>query len=351
MYALAGLVVALVFATSHVATAVDMAEIQRREAEDAKPEVRLSEAKSLDCTWTQGTDASWVRSRDTWGNYIRSRLGLRPSAEPVTTQTGDAPFSTQFDAIDWHTWTAQARFRESDRGTASLSTNMGSITFIEASLADFPGYNTVRVTTVFVRPMEPGANAYPAVMSQHVTIRMPVDVDAAEQYYGSCSVVVRDQQLPSASERKVESLLTYRKELAQFVHDFPLEERAGYVGPLQYPWHWLTQPLRRDARFAKFRDILADFPAINNLAHSICPSGAYTSTSFEDMLQLCRERVSSELFFSLSFRSLVTNYDMQEMNKQTRLMDKFRHLPFEDQERAVDEILKTGVPPPALLAD
>jgi hypothetical protein len=91
MYALAVLVVALVFATSHVTTADDMAESQRRSANDATAEVRLREAQSLDCTRTQGTGASWVRSRDTWGNYIRSVLGLRPAAEPATTQTGECP--------------------------------------------------------------------------------------------------------------------------------------------------------------------------------------------------------------------------------------------------------------------
>ena len=51
---------------------------------------------------------------------------------------------------------------------------MGSITFIEASLADFPA-DTVSVTTVFARPMGSSANAYPAMMSRPLTTGMSVD--------------------------------------------------------------------------------------------------------------------------------------------------------------------------------
>src|SRR5262249_30533624 len=124
MYALAALAVALVFGTSHATTADDaMAQALRR-------------AKSLHCTWTQGTGASWDRNRDTWGNYIRSLLGLRRSTEPVVTQVDDAPFSTQFDMIDWPSATAKIRFQDAEPHTVSLSTNMGSITFIETTLAD-----------------------------------------------------------------------------------------------------------------------------------------------------------------------------------------------------------------------
>jgi len=59
-------------------------------------------------------------------------------------------------------------------------------------------------------------------------------------------------------------------------------------------------------------------------------------------------RVTSQCFFWLSVRSL-SQPDMDD--KLLPMMRKFEQLPFEDQERAVDEILKTGAPPPALLAD
>ena len=123
MYFLAVLVVGLVFGTWHATT-----------ADDATAQLRLRRAKSLHCTWTQGTGASW--DRDTWGSYIRTLLGLRRSAEPVITQVGEAPFSAQFDVIDWPTATAQTRFQEAEPHTVSLRTHMGWITFIETSLAD-----------------------------------------------------------------------------------------------------------------------------------------------------------------------------------------------------------------------
>jgi hypothetical protein len=82
MYALAVLVVALVFGTPHVTTAVDMAEIQRREAEDAKADARIREAKSWRSSYTISrpkNEQATLGPSSTPGTGLRNPFAVTPA--------------------------------------------------------------------------------------------------------------------------------------------------------------------------------------------------------------------------------------------------------------------------------